>query len=84
MAALALFGTLLPLHVRRGWRANTNRSTGAVMVSAFVLLAVSGYALYYAGGEHFRHAAALAHDALGLGLPMLLVWHIARGRKSRP
>jgi len=83
MAALLLFGTLLPLHIRRGWRARVNRGTGVVMVAAFCLLIATGYGLYYAGGEQLRRATALAHDALGLGLPLLLVWHIVRGRAGR-
>ncbi len=83
MATLLLLGTMIPLHLRRGWRAHRNRRTGTVITTACALLVVSGYALYYAGGESLRRIAVVAHDGLGLALPLILVWHIARGRRAR-
>jgi heme A synthase len=84
MAALVLLGILLPLHVRRAWHARRNRSHGVLMLGLCALLVVTGYALYYAGGEQIRHHAALIHDVLGLALPLFLIWHIVQGRRSRP
>jgi len=80
---LIVLGTLIPLHVRRGWRANLNRTSGLAMSALCILLIVTGYALYYAGGENLRTFASGAHIALGLALPVLLVWHIVRGRRAR-
>jgi hypothetical protein len=82
MVILVLLGILLPLHVLRGWRAGRNRATGALLLGTCLVLALSGYALYYAGGERLRAAAALLHDAVGLGLPALLAWHVLRGRRQ--
>ncbi len=82
MAALVIFGILLPLHVQHGWKANRNRVTGAVMLGILVVLVLSGYALYYAGNEHLRSLSILVHDAVGLAFPLILVWHIVRGRRA--
>ena len=82
MAALILLGALLPLHVIRGLRAGSNRSTGWVMLVACALLVASGYALYYAGAPSLREGAVWCHDVLGLALPLLLAAHIWCGRQS--
>jgi hypothetical protein len=82
MATLILFGTLLPIHVRRGWRARLNRSAGLAILAVSVLLAASGYALYYAGGAWLRNVAKYVHDGLGLLFPVILWWHIASGRRA--
>ena len=83
MAALVVLGVLYPLHVLRGWKANRNRGWGAALVAACVALTVSGYLLYYSGGETIRAAATATHVWLGLALPILLVVHIRRGRATR-
>ena len=82
-ATLVLLGSLLPLHVKRAWLARRNRRSGGLMLLLNALLALTGYALYYAGGETFRATASTAHLLLGLALPLLLVVHILRGRRSR-
>lgn len=82
-ATLVLLGSVLPLHVKRAWLAGRNRRSGGLMLLLNALLALTGYALYYAGDESFRAAASSAHLFLGLALPLLLVAHILRGRRSR-
>lgn len=81
MATLVILGTLVPLHIRRGWVSRINRPTGAIMVGLAMLLVATGYGLYYAGGEAFRDFVAWVHDAIGLAAPLLLVWHIQSGRR---
>ena len=83
MLALVVLGTLVPMHIRRGWRIRRNRLAGATLTVACGLLVVSGYLLYYAGGESLRKTATYIHEFLGVGLPLLIAWHIARGRRSR-
>jgi hypothetical protein len=48
-----------------------------------VLLITSGYALYYFGSEESRPWISLLHWVLGLGAPLLLLWHIVSGRRTR-
>ena len=80
MLSLVLVGSLLPIHVRRAWHQRRNLLPGAVLFTVVLLLAVSGYALYYFGGEEARAAISVFHWAIGLGAPVLMVWHIAAGR----
>ncbi|MFA5059682.1 MAG: hypothetical protein WC676_03560 [Candidatus Omnitrophota bacterium] len=82
MASLVIFGVLIPSHMRRGWQQNRNRTTAVVMILACFLLIVSGYALYYCGSEELRLFVSSFHSWVGCVLPLLLIWHIARGRKS--
>ena len=49
MLMLVLFGSLMPFHVRVGWRRKRNRITGTVMVATNAALIVTAFGLYYAG-----------------------------------
>jgi hypothetical protein len=84
MAVLVLVGMLLNEHVRLAWRARRNRANGSVFLSAFAFLTITGYGLYYAGGETLRAWISWVHLAIGLVLPILLLIHIFLGRRTRP
>src|SRR5262245_42575168 len=84
MTILVLVGMLLAGHVRSAWRARRNRGNGSVFLGAFGLLAVTGYGLYYAGGEKLRAWTSWIHLAVGLALPLLLILHIWLGKQTRP
>jgi hypothetical protein len=84
MAVLVLIGMLLNVHVRFAWHARRNRANGSVFLSAFAVLTITGYGLYYAGGERLRSWTSWIHLAIGLVLPILLLIHILLGRKTRP
>lgn len=83
MAALVVLGTLLPGHVRRGWNTRRNRFSGVELLILNGVMIVSGYGLYYAGGESFRSAISITHWIAGLMFPASLAWHIWQGRKLR-
>src|SRR5262245_36615814 len=84
MAVLVLIGMLLTAHVRFAWRARRNRANGSVFMGAFAVLTITGYGLYYAGGERLRAWTSWIHLAVGLVLPILVLIHIVLGRKTRP
>ena len=84
MVILVLIGMLLSAHVRFAWRARRNRANGSVFLSAFTVLTITGYGLYYAGGERLRAWTSWIHLGVGLALPILLLIHIFLGRKTRP
>jgi hypothetical protein len=44
-------------------------------------LTITGYGLYYAGGERLRAWTSWIHLAVGLALPILLLIHIFVGRR---
>jgi hypothetical protein len=83
MAFLLLLGTLLPGHVRRAWQAGLSRVAGALLLGLNGLLILSGYGLYYLGGEGTRRLVSPLHWAIGLLLPVGLAWHIREGRRLR-
>jgi heme A synthase len=83
MLVLVILGILLPLHVRRAWRARKNRFSGAVMLALSGLLVATGWLLYYASGETLRPTASAIHLWAGLGLPLSLIVHIWLGRRAR-
>jgi hypothetical protein len=82
-AALVAIGTVLPVHVRRGWDLNKNRATGLGMNGALAWLAVTGYALYYFADPDTRPWLPWLHWVAGLGMPALIALHIRRGRARR-
>ena len=84
MATLVMIGTLLTGHVRYAWRAGRNRINGALFLGIFGILTVTGYGLYYAGGEKMRAWASWIHLGVGLALPLFLLVHILFGKRTRP
>jgi hypothetical protein len=83
MAILVLIGMLLTGHVRIAWRARRNRGNGLLFLSALAVLTITGYGLYYAGGERLRAWASWIHLGLGLALPLLLIFHVWLGKRTR-
>src|SRR5215470_9751457 len=83
MAILVLVGMLLNGHVRFAWRAGRNRTNGSIFLGAFAILTITGYGLYYAGGEKLRADMSWIHLAVGVALPILLLVHILMGRRTR-
>ena len=84
MAGLIIYGSLLPIHIRRAWAIRRNIVLGISLVVLMLLLTVTGYLLYYAGGEEARPIISATHWILGVGVPALLAWHVLSGkRRSR-
>jgi hypothetical protein len=52
------------------------------VIGAMLLLTVTGYLLYYAGGEETRPVISLVHWVVGLAVPALLTWHVLSGRSQ--
>jgi hypothetical protein len=80
MAGLIVYGSLLPVHVRRAWSIRRNVVLGIGLGSVMLLLTITGYLLYYAGDENTRPFISAGHWIVGLAVPVLLVWHIVSGR----
>ncbi len=81
MGFLILLGTLLPLHVRPGWRENQHRWSGGVLIGSAAILVLTGWGLYYLGHEGWRHAASLLHIYLGLALPLVIGIHVSQVKR---
>jgi hypothetical protein len=83
MLALVVMGSLLPVHVRRGWHQRKNLFAGCMLGALALLLITTGYALYYIGDEVTRPWISALHWGVGLGAPLVLIWHVWRGRRAR-
>jgi hypothetical protein len=82
-ASLWLLGLLSVAHVEERWTWRRQRGSGLVLLGAYVWLALSGYLLYYAGGEELRAAVSVGHWAVGLMALLLLVLHRRLRRRAR-
>ncbi len=83
MLGLAVLGSLVSTHIHRFWRLQRNRSAGGVFLVAALLLVLSGYGLYYFGGEQARALCRQVHIVIGLmALPAFFA-HLWRGRALR-
>ena len=82
MMFLVILGSLLRGHVRGAWKLRRNRLTGAVLVAFNAALVLTGYGLYYAGGEELRPWISRIHWVAGLATPAVIAWHIWRGKIS--
>jgi hypothetical protein len=67
-------------HIQRGFAWRANRLSGSVIIAANVVLAVSGWILYYLADDRVRQWSSLVHWALGLTILPLLIGHILLGR----
>ncbi len=83
MATLVIVGSLLPGHVRKAWQHHQNRLSGGVMVVLAGGLTLTGYALYYFGGEESRPIISATHWLIGIAAFPLLIAHIISGRRTR-
>ena len=83
MAALALVGAVTALHVKGAWQEGRNIASGVLLAATLLVLAMTGYLLYYSGDETLRAQASAAHWILGVAAPLGLWWHAAAGAASR-
>jgi cation transport ATPase len=83
MAMLFFVGSVMNSHVRRALRAQRNLAPGWSLLAALAALTVSGYGLWYLAGEENRVLWSTLHWVIGLAFPLLLVGHIAYGRRLR-
>jgi len=64
---LIMFGMLISTHISFNWRVRKNRRiSGIILTTIFVILIISGYCLYYLGGELSRTIASYTHWILGI------------------
>ena len=83
MFTLIMLGTLIPIHMKKGWKAKRNRQNGVFIIAINLFLILTGYSLYYAGDERLRSVSYGAHIIIGVLFPAILAGHIIEGRKTR-
>ena len=83
MLLLFLAGALFWLHAPGAWGEHKNRISGSLVAATLLVLTLTAYLLYYAGGEALRNSASVIHWTLGIvALPLVCV-HVLLGRRSR-
>ena len=80
--ALVVFALVGHAHLRVGWRVAAQRSAAVGLVAALVVLQLTGLAFYYSANEAALPWLRWTHAGVGVALPAVLGWHIARGRRS--
>ena len=80
---LVVLGSVLPVHVRYGWRHRMNRGSGVPVLAAAGLLTLTGYGLYYLVDDDLRAWTSLIHWITGLSAIALLTVHALLGKKRR-
>ena len=73
--AIFVFGALLERHISRAWPTRHRRGSGLAMAGALLTMIVSGYLLYYLGGEEARQITSFIHWGLGLLAPIFFFRH---------
>lgn len=73
--ALLGIGALFVVHIPKGWKDRRQRWIGGGLTVLVGLLILSGYLLYYASGDDFRGLVSLIHWVIGLGVPVIFIWH---------
>jgi hypothetical protein len=73
-------GTLLVVHVWKGWGYRYQRLIGFLLLSAVAVLILTGYLLYYVGDEEARSLVSLVHWVVGVLLPVIFLVHYRRGQ----
>jgi hypothetical protein len=80
--SLIILGALIPIHFVLHWKFNKNKKSGATITAILGLQIISGYGLYYATTDALRNTSEWAHIIIGIGLPLILIWHILAGKKA--
>ena len=81
--SLWLGGLIWAMHARHGITRAKRRPSGLLLIGAFVLLAISGYLLYYLTGDDARDAMRLVHWLLGLAVAIPFLLHSLSARSAR-
>lgn len=83
LAALLGAGSLLVVHVWRGWTYRGQRVLGGTLTAVMGALIISGYLLYYVTDDGVRSGASLTHWIIGILALPLFVLHYRQGKRIR-
>jgi hypothetical protein len=85
IAAMYLLGWVSARHVLRWWPGRLRRLSGGTLSVCLVLLAATGFALFFVSDDRWQQAAAVSHDVLGVAVTVFGIqhWFFARRRVMR-
>ena len=82
VGGMFLLGWVTAGHVTDRWSQSPRRASGLAMASVAILLALTGYALYYTT-DRLHDLAGVAHEIVGGGAILLALTHWRRRRPVR-
>ena len=82
VGGMFLLGWVTARHVTDRWSQSPRRASGLAMASVAILLALTGYALYYTT-DRLHDLAGVAHEIVGGGAILLALTHCRRRRPVR-
>jgi hypothetical protein len=83
IASLLGVGSLLAIHIVKGWQHRRQRLVGIFLLGIVGLLVVTGYLLYYVGDDDRRWVISTLHWSVGLVLPTIFLIHYRRAQSIR-
>jgi hypothetical protein len=81
IAAMLGVGSLLVVHVWRGWTYPSQRVIGLALIAFITVLVATGYLLYYVTNDTWRAGLALVHWLIGAAALPLFVLHFLQGKR---
>ena len=83
--SLYLMGWVSARHVLRWWPGRLRRWSGGTLAAFFLLLSITGFALFFVSDDSWQRGAAAAHDISGVAVTVFAVqhWFLARHRAIR-
>jgi hypothetical protein len=82
MLFLFIIGSMANSHIRGALKGQRNLVSGWTMIVVLLVLAITGYGLYYVADEASRPFWSSVHWITGAGLGALLALHVLLGRRS--
>ena len=67
---------LILYHIKPGWRQERQRPSGVLLLTVCVILILTGWGLYYVGGDELRNWISISHSILGVLLPLVIFLHV--------
>ncbi len=84
-ATLWLFGLLWGQHILGAWKTKRHRVSGSLLIAVLAVLIVTGYLLYYAGGDETQAIVSAVHWVVGLAAPLPFLLHrFVKSLRARP
>jgi hypothetical protein len=80
---LIVFGMVLSTHISFNWQVKKNRRISGIILTIFVtILILSGYLLYYLGGEEIRAFTSYLHWISGISCSAVFAVHFFKKSKK--
>jgi FtsH-binding integral membrane protein len=80
VATAYLFGWIMARHATEAWTLHKRRISGSLLTTLLVVLAISGFALFFLSDDAWQARSAQVHEVLGLLVTLFAVehWRVVR------